>query len=141
MSDHNLKCPRDDSPLKVEHYHGIEVDRCHSCDGRWLDLDELDKLEASTDSTEEERRATVMFGERKGEIPCPVCAKPMTVFNYRAHAVEIDMCEEHGWWLDAGEEQRVREIIEERVRDLGRAAKAEAGWGGFLSGLKRKLSR
>ena len=63
----------------------------------------------------------------------------MIVFNYRAHAVEIDMCDEHGWWLDAGEEGRVREIIEERVRDLGRKYSAESALGRFLGGaFKRK---
>jgi Zn-finger nucleic acid-binding protein len=134
-----MNCPRDNDTLHREHLHGIEVDSCHTCRGIWLDTDELDKLEASTASTEEERRATITYGERKGELKCPVCAKTMTVFNYRAHAVEIDMCEEHGWWLDAGEEGRVREIIEERVRDLGRKYSAESAFGRFLSGaFKRK---
>jgi Zn-finger nucleic acid-binding protein len=79
-----------------------------------------------------------MFGERPGELKCPVCDKQMTVFDYRAHAVQLDTCQEHGWWLDAGEEVRVREIIAERVSDLHRAQDAEAGWRGFLGGLQRK---
>jgi Zn-finger nucleic acid-binding protein len=133
-----LQCPRDATELKTEDYHGIEVDACPQCHGRWLDHDELDKLEASVTSTEEERRATVMFGERPSELKCPVCAKPMVAFDYRAHAVELDACDDHGWWLDAGEENRVREIIAERVRDLGRKYSAESGWHGFLNGLRRK---
>jgi hypothetical protein len=133
-----MNCPRDATELATEQMHNIEVDRCPHCHGLWLDHDELDKLEASTASTEEERRATVMFGERPGELKCPVCGKQMTVFDYRAHAVQLDMCEEHGWWLDAGEETRVREIIAERVSDLHRASDAEAGWRGFLGGLQRK---
>lgn len=133
-----MNCPRDGAELHTEHLHGIEVDACHTCRGLWLDQDELDKLEASTASTEEERRATVIYGERPSELKCPVCGKGMTVFNYRAHAVDLDMCEEHGWWLDAGEEGRVREIIEERVRDLGRKYSAESAFGRFLSSFKRK---
>ncbi len=134
-----MNCPRDNTGLKHETLHGIQVDACDTCGGIWLDTHELDELEAATSSTEEERRATVTFGERKGDLKCPVCTKTMIVFNYRAHAVEIDMCDEHGWWLDHGEEKRVREIIEERVRDLGRKYSAEKSWGGFLSGvLKRK---
>jgi len=65
----------------------------------------------------------------------------MTTFSYRAYNLELDACDDHGFWLDAGEEARVREIIAERVRDLARAASAEQSWAGFLGGLRRKLSR
>jgi Zn-finger nucleic acid-binding protein len=132
-----MNCPRDRSPLSSEHHHGIEIDRCPECKGQWLDNDELDKLEASVPSTEEERRATVSYGERPGELDCPKCGKRMTTFQYRAHAVELDACPDHGYWLDAGEERRVREIIAERVRDLERSAGAEAAWGRFLGGLRK----
>jgi len=132
-----MNCPRDNTPLSTESEHGIEVDRCRNCNGRWLDNDELDKLEATVASTEEERRATISYGERPGELDCPKCGKRMTVFQYRAHAVELDACPEHGYWLDEGEERRVREIIAERVSDLQRSASAEAAWHGFLGGLRR----
>ncbi len=133
-----MRCPRDATELTVEQEYAMEVHRCPTCHGAWLDHDELDKLEATAASTEEERRATVMYGEIPSELKCPVCGKQMIAFDYRAHAVQLDTCEDHGWWLDAGEEQRVREIIAERVRDLHHAAEAEAGWRGFLSGLQRK---
>jgi Zn-finger nucleic acid-binding protein len=132
-----MKCPRDQTELTVEHHLGIEVDHCPACNGRWLDFHELDQLEATTASTEADRRATITFGELKSELQCPKCGQVMTSFNYRAYNLELDMCnEQHGYWLDAGEEGRVRDIIEERVRDLDRAAKAEGAWSKFLSGLK-----
>lgn len=133
-----MKCPRDGTDLVVEQeYHGIEVDRCPTCDGRWLDHDELDQLEATVPSTPEERRATIRYAEHQSEMDCPKCGKRMTAFNYRAYNLELDACEdEHGWWLDAGEEARVREIIQERVKGLSRAASAEAAWGRFLGGLR-----
>ena len=134
-----MNCPRDGDALHTQQLHGIEVDACNTCRGIWLDKDELDKLEAATASTPEERRATVVYGERPSELKCPVDGKQMITFDYRAHAVEIDMCEEHGWWLDAGEEGRVRGIIEERVRDLAHKYDAESAFGRFLSGaFKRK---
>ena len=137
--DRHLKCPRDAADLHTEDHRGIDVDRCHTCNGMWLDSEELDKLEATVPSTEAERRATVTYAERKGEIKCPACGKQSIVFDYRAHAVELDMCPDgHGYWLDEGEERRVREIIDERVRDLARAHGAEAGWHRFLGGLRRK---
>jgi Zn-finger nucleic acid-binding protein len=132
-----MKCPRDGTELSIDHMLGIEVDRCLSCHGRWLDSHELDQLEATVDSTEEERRATISFGELTSDLKCPVCEAHMTAFNYRAYNLELDMCDDgHGYWLDAGEEGRVRDIIAERVRDLQRAASAESAWGKFLSGLK-----
>ena len=133
-----MQCPRCHADLVVEkEYHGIEVDHCPSCDGRWLDYDELDQLEATVPSTPEERRATIKYAEHRSELACPVCGKAMTAFDYRAYNLELDACEYgHGWWLDAGEEARVREIIAERVRGLARAASAEAAWGHFLGGLR-----
>ena len=132
-----LKCPRDETTLVAETHHGIEVDHCPACNGRWLDHHELDQLEATVASTDEERRATIEYGERRGELKCPVCGQLMTAFNYRAYNLELDVCsEEHGYWLDAGEDGRVRDIIEERIRGLQRSASAEAAWGGFLDGLR-----
>ena len=132
-----MKCPRDDTELIVEHHHGIEVDHCPTCNGRWLDPHELGELEATTKSTEADRRATIAFAEKKSELACPKCGKQMTAFNYRAYDLELDTCEdEHGFWLDAGEDGRVRDIIEERVRGLNRSANAEVAWGNFLDGMK-----
>ncbi len=137
-----MKCPRCHADLVAEQeYHGIEVDHCPSCDGRWLDRDELDQLEATVPSTPEERRATIRYAERRSELLCPVCGREMTAFNYRAYDLQLDTCDEHGFWLDAGEEGRVRGIIEERVRGLARAESAEASWSHFLGGLRKKLRR
>ena len=132
-----INCPRDGAELMIEHHHGIEVDHCPTCNGRWLDHHQLDELEATTGATEDERRATITYGETQSELHCPICDKKMIAFNYRAYDLELDTCEdEHGFWLDAGEEGRVRDIIEERIRNLDRKASAEASWDGFLDSLK-----
>jgi Zn-finger nucleic acid-binding protein len=126
-------CPRDGLQLVVEQYQGIEIDRCPQCNGRWLDHQELDLLEAVTAPSEADRRATIEYARRPSELHCPVCGKQMRAFNYRAYNLELDACEEaHGFWLDAGEEGRVRDIMEERVRGLARAGTAEEAWGHFL---------
>jgi len=132
-----VKCPRDNHQLVTERDYGFDVDRCPECNGWWLDHDELDKLEASTGATEAERRATIEYGEHPSELDCPVCGKRMTAFDYRAYNLELDECGDgHGYWLDAGEEGRVRDIVNERVRGLERSASAEAAWGRFLGGLR-----
>lgn len=133
-----MNCPRDGSETTTEDLRGIEVDACPQCGGRWLDLDELDKLEATVTSDESDRRATIIYGDVPSELKCPVCSRQMIAFDYRAHAVQLDTCPDHGWWLDAGEEGRVRDIIAERVRDLERSSAAESGWHSFLGGLMKK---
>ncbi len=134
-----LKCPRDSTELVIEHHSGIEVDHCPQCNGRWLDHHELDLLEATVAKEEHQRRAMIEYAKRSSELNCPVCDKQMRAFNYRAYNLEIDTCEdEHGFWLDAGEEGRVRDIMEERVRGLDRAASAEQAWGKFLGRVGQK---
>jgi Zn-finger nucleic acid-binding protein len=135
-----MQCPRCQAELTAkQEFHGIEVDFCPSCEGRWLDLGELDQLEATVESTPDERRATIRYAEHASELHCPACGQPMTSFNYRAYNLELDACDEHGYWLDAGEEGRVREIIAQRVRDLARAQRAEDAWSGFLGSLRKRL--
>ncbi len=132
-----MDCPHGHGPLVVEHHHGIEVDHCPACNGRWLDAHELDLLEATSAPDPGDRRGMVDYARRPSELNCPVCGKRMTAFNYRANPLELDTCDdEHGYWLDAGEDGRVRDLIEQRVRDLYRAASAEASWGDFMSGLR-----
>jgi Zn-finger nucleic acid-binding protein len=130
-------CPRDQVELQTETQRGIEVDRCPTCNGRWLDEGELSQLEATVPSTEEQRTATIEYSNRESTLPCPKCGALMTTFNYRAYSLELDGCvERHGLWLDAGEDSRVRDIIQERVEGLERSAKAEEGWDKFLDGLR-----
>ena len=133
-----MLCPRDQTELLEEQLHGIEVDHCPTCNGRWLDHHELDELEAGK-ANEEERRGMIQYAERESELKCPVCGERMLAFNYRASNVELDSCEqEHGFWLDAGEAGEVRDIIDERVRGLKRAATAEESWAKFLDGIGGK---
>lgn len=134
-----MECPRCHIALAVEHEHGIEVDHCPQCNGRWLDHHELDHLEATAAPVEDTRRGMIEYSKRESELNCPVCEKRMFAFNYRANPLELDTCEDmHGWWLDAGEEGRVRDLIEERVQGLARAAHAEDAWGSFLRGVGGK---
>jgi Zn-finger nucleic acid-binding protein len=131
-----LKCPRDGAELEAETHMKIEVDHCPACNGRWLDHHELEHLEATV-AHEDHRKGMIDYANNQSELLCPVCSKTMTAFNYRAYNLELDTCEEqHGYWLDAGEEGRVRDVMKERVEGLERAANAEVSWGKFLSGMR-----
>ena len=131
-----MKCPRCHAELTVEDYRGIEVDRCHDCGGMWLDYGELDQLE-DTVFEKDELKGSLMFRSFEGELVCPKCGGRMQRFNYRAYNLELDFCEQqHGVWLDAGEEQRVLELMQQRIKDIDRKVKAETEWGSFLVKLR-----
>ena len=128
MTGAALKCPRDGSALVLGRAHGIEIDRCETCKGAWYDRDELALLEATV-ADAEERQGTIDYAKRESALACPKCGARMRAFNYRAYNLELDACpDEHGFWLDAGEAERVRALMRERVRGLGRAARAQRAW-------------
>ncbi len=131
-----MNCPRCNVGLNLAFHKGIEVDQCPNCHGMWLDHPELDQLE-DTVFAEDDLKGTMMYAVRKSDISCPKCAERMKIFNYRAYNLPIDACEkEHGFWLDAGEEEHVLELMGQRIKDLNRVAAAEAEWAGFLRKLK-----
>lgn len=39
-----MKCPIDDTELKMTDRQGVEIDYCPKCRGVWLDRGELDKI-------------------------------------------------------------------------------------------------
>jgi Zn-finger nucleic acid-binding protein len=137
-----MNCPRDGAILHTEREHGIEVDRCPTCKGAWYDFDELAELEATV-ADADDRLGTIEYSKHQTTLACPVCAASMEAFNYRAYNLELDACAAgHGFWLDAGESDRVREIMQDRVRGLRRSASAQQAWhdakrgGGVLGKMK-----
>ena len=131
-----MKCPRSNIDLQTENYKDIEVDRCPQCHGMWLDYGELDQLE-DTVLDKDEFKGTMMYSTFQGDLACPKCGETMQRFNYRDYDLELDFCGQgHGTWLDAGEEKRVLELMEQRIKDLNRKAKAEAEWGNFLKKVR-----
>ena len=133
-----MDCPRCGVSLESKTYKGIDVDRCPRCEGTWFDHPELDQLE-DTVMDDDASKGTTVYAVRPSDISCPKCAGPMRIFNYRAYNLPIDECEsQHGFWLDAGEEKRVLELMEQRIKDLKRSGVAEEDWGRMLKRLKSK---
>ena len=127
-----MNCPRCNTELDAEMHKGVEVDRCPSCQGLWLDYPELDQLE-DTVLNEDELKGTMIYSPHAGEIACPRCSDEMTAFYYRANNLELDLCRHgHGFWLDHGEDKQVMEFMKQRIKDLQRSTSAEAQWSKFL---------
>ena len=106
-----MNCPRCNVALDGHKYRDLEVDHCPNCRGLWLDFDEMDLLEDSANK-EEVLKGTRDYARRPGDLPCPHCDALMDVFNYRAYNLPIEHCpNNHGYWLDKGEEDRVLELM------------------------------
>ena len=133
-----MDCPRCGSELKAEKYQGIEVDKCVSCEGMWLDYSELDQLE-DRELDSDELKGSMVTRPVGSEISCPVCQAAMLQFRYRYNELWLDVCEaNHGFWLDKGEEKRVLELMEQRVKDLNRSTSAEQDWARLLGRVRSK---
>ena len=102
-----LACPVCKTALNQDDEGGTVVDTCAK-HGVWLDKKEL------FDVTEKQRREGTgrdwksLFtrlkrpgGDPHRMLACPHCGDAMTIERY--HDVQIDRCEAHGVWLDAGE--------------------------------------
>ncbi len=124
-----LRCPRDGSDLNAESVHAIQVDHCPKCKGGWYDFGELAELEASVAPGEDDRRGMIEYAARDSELACPSCGKKMVAFDYRGCDLELDACaDEHGFWLDPGESDRVRELMRDRISGLQRSRTAQVKW-------------
>ena len=133
-----MDCPRCHVQLDVTDLKGIEIDRCPQCKGTWLDHPELDQLE-DTVLDRDEIKGTMVYAVRESDLSCPRCEGPMRTFNYRAYNLPIDECEsQHGFWLDEGEEKRVRELMDQRIKDLKRSGAAEDDWAKLLGRMRSK---
>lgn len=124
-----LTCPRDNAELRPDRIHDIPVADCPTCHGAWCDLHALEELERTATQNEEALAGTIEFLETPDALKCPSCGKPMQRFDYRAHNLQLDACDaEHGFWLDDGAAERVRQIMREREADMRRSDRADATW-------------
>ena len=107
----------------------IEVESCPNCRGMWLDSNELDKLEDVVFDDDTHKGSLVHF-QSNTNYPCPHCGTSLDEFQYRLNDLKLDYCatNDHGFWLDAGEDERVMSIMQQRAGDIQRKVDAEAAW-------------
>jgi len=107
----------------------IEVDSCPNCRGMWLDANELDKLEDMAFDDDAHKGSLVHFQSRT-DYPCPHCGAVLEEFQYRLYDLKLDYCaeHEHGFWLDAGEDERVMTFMRQRAVNIQRKVDAESAW-------------
>lgn len=138
-----MNCPKCNSELTKKYYKGMfEVDSCPSCRGMWLDFNELDKLEDVVFDDDMHKGSLVHF-QTQTQVPCPHCGLMLDEFQYRLYDLKLEACtaNNHGFWLDAGEDERVMEIMQKRASETQRKVNAEAEWKQMLKGMHTFLEK
>ncbi len=95
----------------------------------WLDFNELDRLE-DVIFDDDARKGSLIHFQSKTEFPCPHCGTKLDEFQYRLYDLKLDYCAEnsHGFWLDAGEDERVIALMQKRSADIKRKLDVESSW-------------
>ena len=133
-----MKCPKCGTQLSKQTYRGMEVERCDSCKGTWLDFEELDRLEdVSFDA--DNLKGSLMLSSEPTNYQCPHCSRQLRQFEYRMNNLRLEYCENrHGFWLDKKEEERVLQLMKDREGDMKRKFEAEVEWENTLRRFRSK---
>lgn len=138
-----MNCPKCNTLLVNKFYKAsIDVENCPNCRGMWLDFNELDKLEDMAFDIDLQKGSLIHY-QTKTEFPCPHCQTKLSEFQYRLYDLRLDVCIEnkHGFWLDAGEDERIIEIMQQRASEMKRKTNAEAEWKQILKNMHAFLTK
>ena len=132
-----MKCPNCDAELQAAVRDGIGVEACPACQGQWLTPQELNDLEDEAFKLGDDEKGTLVFNSESTTRKCLVCGEPLRTFEYRLYDLDLDYCEAgHGFWLDAGEDKRVLDLMKEEQARVRRSGHAEDRWKAHLRHLR-----
>ena len=131
-----MNCPKCKTTLETQTRHKVEVECCPTCRGMWFAPQDLKTLEDEVFRHDEHAKGTLVFSATEAGLQCPECAAPLKRFNYRLYDLEIEMCQDgHGYWLDAGEDTRVLELMKKEEAGIERSFDAEGRWNSMVKHL------
>ncbi|MGH7032141.1 MAG: zf-TFIIB domain-containing protein [Stellaceae bacterium] len=133
----SMKCPDCDVELVPGKRDGVEMETCPKCKGMWLTCQELAQLEDEVFDFGDGEKGSLTLGSTPTTRKCPQCGTLMRSFEYRFYDLQMDFCEAlHGYWLDAGEDKRVLELMRNEEKNLGRKVLAEDRFAAHLRYLR-----
>lgn len=111
-----LDCPQCKCELEESEYRGSKIDICPQCKGLWLDTNEFDfhisERDTFSDDTISKTYSKPALPKKSEYVKCARCSAVMVQKNFRRiSGVIIDICRDHGAWLDAGELEQIRCFI------------------------------
>jgi len=123
-----MNCPKCQAQMDEKNLRTLEglvtYDQCSDCQGLWFDTGEAEKLKDTwrpdfIDSGDAERGKEL---NAIRDIDCPRCSTQMEkVTDPKQRHIELEMCVEHGVFMDAGE---FRDYKNETLMDIWRGAVA-----------------
>ena len=102
----------------------VTYDQCSDCEGLWFDTGEAEKLKDTwrPDFIDSGDAAKGKELNAIRDIDCPRCSQPLEkVTDDKQKHIEIEMCLDHGIFMDAGE---FRDYKNETLMDIWRTALA-----------------
>jgi Zn-finger nucleic acid-binding protein len=115
-----MKCPACGNSLEQLTVQDVAVDVCRGgCGGVWFDWFELQKFDEPHEPAGEQlldvERDDSINPDRSEKIRCPKCDDVVMMRHFFSvkHEVEVDECPScGGFWLDAGELEKIRSLFE-----------------------------
>jgi Zn-finger nucleic acid-binding protein len=113
-------CPRCNVSMRRRELAGRRPLECPMCCGLFVEPDDFETLMRAQAEHEDraeqvrgpERALVDLDADEKLYVPCPGCGEMMNRTNYADESgVIIDYCREHGYWLDAGELEKIARWI------------------------------
>ncbi len=92
-----MNCPVCGQPMSVLHVHGIELDRCETCQGVWFDYDEMNRYllrnpDATLVSPRSDVESLLVQRNELTELSCPRCGD-MRIERGSVHGLAFLRCE------------------------------------------------
>lgn len=112
----DLTCPHCNVIMdKVMEIESI-IDYCPECGGVWCENNELEEITRERDVFLRDDIPRKFVKKRPEEIvqyiKCPVCKEQMNRMNFgKISGIIVDICSNHGIWLDSGELEEIRAFI------------------------------
>ncbi|MDD5306203.1 MAG: zf-TFIIB domain-containing protein [Deltaproteobacteria bacterium] len=111
-------CPRCQVRLRRREVGRHRAFECAMCYGLFVGVDDLELIVREQEERVSDpgaaggpQRATLP-GDPVAYLKCPVCGTSMNRLNYgRFSGVIIDFCRRHGYWLDAGELEKIARFV------------------------------
>ena len=77
----------------------------------------------------DDEKGSLIFSSLPTDYHCPKCNAPLKKFQYRLYDLTLEFCQnKDGFWLDAGDEERVLELMKQRKKDMKEKLNAEQEW-------------
>jgi Zn-finger nucleic acid-binding protein len=130
-----MNCPKCNVELRPQNDRGVEVEACPKCEGMWLTPAELDQLENQAFNNED-NKGSLFLVSRETNLKCPVCSASLRRFNYRFFDLELDFCQDHGFWLDKDADKRIIELMSGEESRIETKFGLEDSWANRMNHLR-----